>query len=44
MPIRQPAVTLAAGQAIVGNSSCTTNCMAPVAKLLTETWGIRAAL
>ena len=30
-----------AGQAIVSNASCTTNCLAPVAKVLNDKWGIK---
>ena len=33
-----------AGQAIVSNASCTTNCLAPVAKVLNDNWGIRRGL
>jgi glyceraldehyde 3-phosphate dehydrogenase len=33
-----------AGQAIVSNASCTTNCLAPVAKVLNDTWGIKRGL
>ena len=29
-----------AGQAIISNASCTTNCLAPVAKVLNDKWGI----
>ena len=32
------------GQAIISNASCTTNCLAPVAKVLNDTWGIRRGL
>jgi hypothetical protein len=30
-----------AGQAIISNASCTTNCLAPVAKVLNDKWGIK---
>ena len=33
-----------AGQAIVSNASCTTNCLAPVAKVLNDKWGIKRGL
>ena len=33
-----------AGEAIVSNASCTTNCLAPVAKVLNDTWGIKRGL
>ena len=33
-----------AGQAIVSAASCTTNCLAPVAKILNDTWGIKRGL
>ena len=32
------------GQAIVSNASCTTNCLAPVAKVLNDKWGIKRGL
>ena len=32
------------GQAIISNASCTTNCLAPVAKVLNDTWGIMRGL
>jgi glyceraldehyde 3-phosphate dehydrogenase len=33
-----------AGQAIISNASCTTNCLAPVAKVLNDSWGIKRGL
>ncbi|MFA6312240.1 MAG: type I glyceraldehyde-3-phosphate dehydrogenase [Sterolibacterium sp.] len=33
-----------AGQTIVSNASCTTNCLAPVAKVLNDNWGIKRGL
>ena len=35
---------LYAGQAIVSNASCTTNALAPVAKVLNDKWGIKRGL
>jgi len=32
------------GEAIVSNASCTTNCLAPVAKVLNDNWGIKRGL
>ena len=32
------------GQAIISNASCTTNCLAPVAKVLNDSWGIKRGL
>ena len=32
------------GQAIISNASCTTNCLAPVAKVLNDKWGIKRGL
>lgn len=32
------------GQTIVSNASCTTNCLAPVAKIINDKWGIQSAL
>ena len=36
--------TTYAGQTIVSNASCTTNCLAPVAKVLNDIWGIKRGL
>jgi glyceraldehyde 3-phosphate dehydrogenase len=33
-----------AGEAIISNASCTTNCLAPVAKVLNDNWGIKRGL
>ena len=33
-----------AGEAIISNASCTTNCLAPVAKILNDNWGIKRGL
>jgi glyceraldehyde 3-phosphate dehydrogenase len=33
-----------AGQAIVSAASCTTNCLAPVAKVLNDKWGVKRGL
>ena len=33
-----------AGQAVISNASCTTNCLAPVAKVLNDTFGIKRGL
>ena len=33
-----------AGEAIISNASCTTNCLAPVAKVLNDTFGIEKGL
>ncbi|MDO8346949.1 MAG: type I glyceraldehyde-3-phosphate dehydrogenase [Rugosibacter sp.] len=36
--------TTYAGQDIISNASCTTNCLAPVAKVLNDIWGIKRGL
>jgi len=36
--------TLTADDRVVSNASCTTNCLAPVAKVLNDTFGIRRAM
>ena len=33
-----------AGQRIISNASCTTNCLSPVAKVLQDKWGIKRNL
>ena len=33
-----------AGQAIISNASCTTKCLAPIAKVLNDKWGIKRGL
>ncbi|OHX65191.1 type I glyceraldehyde-3-phosphate dehydrogenase [Flammeovirga pacifica] len=33
-----------AGQDVVSNASCTTNCLAPIAKVLNDKWGIKDGL
>ena len=36
--------TYKAGEQIISNASCTTNCLAPVAKVLNDNWGIKRGL
>ena len=33
-----------AGEVIISNASCTTNCLAPIAKVLNDKWGIKRGL
>ena len=33
-----------AGQTIISNASCTTNCLAPIAKVMNDKWGIKRGL
>lgn len=33
-----------AGQTIISNASCTTNCLAPVTKVLNDNWGVKRGL
>ena len=33
-----------AGQTIISNASCTTNCLAPIAKVVNDKWGIKRGL
>jgi glyceraldehyde 3-phosphate dehydrogenase len=36
--------TTYAGQTIISNASCTTNCLAPIVKVLNDKWGIKRGL
>jgi glyceraldehyde 3-phosphate dehydrogenase len=36
--------TTYAGESIISNASCTTNCLAPIAKVLNDKWGIKRGL
>ncbi len=33
-----------AGQTVISNASCTTNCLAPIAKVMNDKWGIKRGL
>ena len=42
--LRRQRQDLRQGEAIISNASCTTNCLAPAAKVLNDTFGIKRGL